>query len=368
MADKPRFDGERVPFADAFTEASRGVKKFRQGEYAEIGKHPIVDQGQEVIAGYSDEEDGLFTNVPAIVFGDHTRCFKYVEEPFFVGADGVKILKPKLSSNVRFWWHALKATPIENLGYSRHFKLLRAANFYVFDSEQQEMVTSNLDAVLEQISQAEAQIEQLDQLVKSRFVEMFGGSEWPSKSIGELATDIRYGTSKKASERGEHAYLRMNNMTDDGKLDFADVKYIDLSEDELTKCQVVDGDLLFNRTNSREKVGKTAVFHGHTPMVIAGYIIRVRLGDEVRSDYLSTFMNLTSTKAMLRTIAKGAVHQANINSKELAALKVPVAPIELQDRFLAFVAQVDKSRFVVLNEKISRIQLISRRIAHRFSR
>lgn len=196
------------------------------------------------------------------------------------------------------------------------------------------------------------QLSALDDLVKSRFVEMFGDGEWTSKTIGELATDIRYGTSKKATECGKYTYLRMNNLTDDGKLAYDDVKYIDLFGDELEKCQVVDGDLLFNRTNSREKVGKTAVFHGDASMVIAGYIIRVRLGEEMRSDYLSVFMNLSTTKAMLRSIAKGAVHQANINSKELAAIKVPVAPIELQDRFLDFVARVDKLGFDCYRESV----------------
>lgn len=178
---------------------------------------------------------------------------------------------------------------------------------------------------------------------------MFGSGRWPSKTIGELAIDIRYGTSKKASGRGKYIYLRMNNITDDGKLTYDDIKFIDLPEDELEKCQVVDSDLLFNRTNSREKVGKTAAFHGKIPMVIAGYIIRVRLGEEMRADYLSAFMNLSTTKAMLRSISKGTVHQANINSKELAAIEVPTPPIELQDHFLDFVSQVDKLRFDVLS-------------------
>ena len=99
MTSKPQFVGERVSFSQVFAEVSRGVKKFKQNQYAEHGLHPIIDQGKEVVAGYSDEESGLFTDVPAIVFGDHTRCVKYVEEPFFAGADGVKILKPKLSGN-----------------------------------------------------------------------------------------------------------------------------------------------------------------------------------------------------------------------------------------------------------------------------
>ena len=214
-------------------------------------------------------------------------------------------------------------------------------------SKMEKQVRS-LEHIESLIDWSKEQIATLDTLVKSRFVEMFGDAGWPVATVGSLASDIRYGTSKKASDCGQFVYLRMNNMTDGGGLDFGDVKYIDLSGTELEKCQVVDGDLLFNRTNSREKVGKTAVFHEKEPMVIAGYIIRVRLGDRIRPDYLAAYMNLPTTKAMLSSIAKGAVHQANINSRELSAIEVPVPPIELQDRFLAFVAEVDKSRFNLL--------------------
>ena len=214
----------------------------------------------------------------------------------------------------------------------------------------QELIVEQLETVLNQIESAKAQLESLDALVKSRFAEMFGDAGWPVATVGSLAVDVRYGTSKKASDCGQYVYLRMNNMTDDGRLNLDDVKHIDLNGPELEKCRVVDGDLLFNRTNSREKVGKTVVFHERKPMVIAGYIIRVRLGDRIRPDFLATYMNLPTTKAMLRSIAKGAVHQANINSRELSAIEVPVPPMELQDRFLSFVAQVDKSRFVVRNK------------------
>ena len=218
----------------------------------------------------------------------------------------------------------------------------------LFSLEKQIVIRLRLKSILDELVSCKALLAKLDTLVKSRFVEMFGGSGWPVATVGSLATDIRYGTSKKASDSGQFVYLRMNNMTDGGGLDFDDVKYIDLDGSELDKCLVVDGDLLFNRTNSREKVGKTAVFHEKEPMVIAGYIIRVRLGDRIRPDFLAAYMNLPTTKAMLRSIARGAVHQANINSKELSAIEVPVPPICLQDSFLAFVAEVDKSRFNLL--------------------
>ena len=189
-----------------------------------------------------------------------------------------------------------------------------------------------------------------DDVVKSQFVEMFGGpdpteSDCPPVTIGELAADIRYGTSKKASDSGEFKYLRMNNMTDDGRLDLSDLKYIDLSGAELENAKVVRGDLLFNRTNSREKVGKTCVFNKNEPMVIAGYIVRVRFDERVEPGYVSAFLNSSYGKGLLRKMAKGAVGQANISAKEMAKIELPLPPIELQRSFLDFAASVDKSKF-----------------------
>ena len=172
---------------------------------------------------------------------------------------------------------------------------------------------------------------------------------WETHSIGELATDVRYGTSKPASADGEYTYIRMNNMTYEGGLDLSDTKRITLDDKELDKALVRYGDLLFNRTNSRDKVGKTCVFKLDEPMVIAGYIIRVRLCDSIEAEYLSTYLNTSHAKRMLKEMAHGAVNQANINAKEMQSIVVPVPPIELQREFLAFVQQVDKLEFVHLN-------------------
>lgn len=221
----------------------------------------------------------------------------------------------------------------------------------------QKRIVSQLGLVEAQITQAEAQIEQLDQLVKSRFVEMFLNSSWPIATIGECSMDIHYGTSEKASTEGEYVYLRMNNMGDDGSLDLSDIKRITLEGKALSNCLVRKGDLLFNRTNSREKVGKTCVFCLDEPMVIAGYIIRVRLDDRVDSTYLAAYMNLSSTKALLRGMAKGAVHQANINAKQLASIEFPLADIKAQKEFVSFVSQVDKSRFIA-KQQIEKLQML----------
>ena len=168
---------------------------------------------------------------------------------------------------------------------------------------------------------------------------------WEVVTIGDIVTEVRYGTSKPAVEGGKYPYLRMNNLTADGHLDLNDLKYIDIPDDEIEKCVVRKGDVLFNRTNSIELVGKTVVFDLQEDMIIAGYIIRVRLNKRLLPEILSQYMNLEALKDILRSMAKGAVNQANINAQELQSIKVYIPDMELQKQFIEMKNQVDKSKF-----------------------
>lgn len=82
-------------FTEIFDDVTKRGTKIPTNQYLEYGTYPIIDQGQSEIAGYTNEINGLFTDVPAIIFGDHTRIIKYVDTPCFLGADGVKLLKTK---------------------------------------------------------------------------------------------------------------------------------------------------------------------------------------------------------------------------------------------------------------------------------
>lgn len=194
---------------------------------------------------------------------------------------------------------------------------------------------------------------QLDVLIKARFVELFGDpiknpKGWEIVTIGDVVTEVRYGTSKPAVEGGKYPYLRMNNLTADGHLDLNDLKYIDIPDDEIEKCVVRKGDILFNRTNSIELVGKTAVFDLPEDMVIAGYIIRVRLNERILPEIFSQYMNLEALKDILRSMAKGAVNQANINAQELQSIKVYIPDMGLQKQFIEMKEQVDKSKVITI--------------------
>jgi type I restriction enzyme, S subunit len=121
---------------------------------------------------------------------------------------------------------------------------------------------------------------------------------------------------------------------DDGRLDLTDLKSVELEPSELSKQQLQAGDVLFNRTNSRELVGKTAMWDGRFEAVAASYFIRVRLrADAEHPQHFTTFMNLPVMKRRLADMARGAVGQANINSKELQSIQLPVPPLPLQKEF-----------------------------------
>ena len=171
--------------------------------------------------------------------------------------------------------------------------------------------------------------------------------EYEIGQIGDVVCDVHYGTSKKASEDGEYTYLRMNNITYSGALDLSEVKRITVPDKELSGCIVKKGDVLFNRTNSKELVGKTCAFNLNEPMIIAGYIIRLRMNGRVLPEYLSTYLNLDSSKKMLMAMSKGAVGQANINAQEVQSISIVIPPMEKQMQFHMLIEQSDKSKYTL---------------------
>ena len=214
--------------------------------------------------------------------------------------------------------------------------------------EQQVLITSTLNLIEQLIFYRKQQNKKLNELVKSRFNEMFIQRDFPLKRLGELVEEVRYGTSLPATLNGKYGYLRMNNITEDGQLNIQNLKHIDVPEKDLEKYVVRNGDVLFNRTNSIELVGKTCIYELDFDMVIAGYIIRIRTKKDILNPrYLSEFLNFPSTKEFLRNVAKGAVNQANINAKELQNISIPLPPLSLQNEFANFVAQVDKSQLAI---------------------
>lgn len=185
------------------------------------------------------------------------------------------------------------------------------------------------------------------ELVPAIFLDMFGDPAtnqrgWPVQPLGELIDTADYGTSTKASADGSGiAMIRMGNVRADGATELDDLKYVNLDLTEIERYRLRKGDILFNRTNSKELVGKTGLWDVQIDAVAASYFIRVRVQESVlEPTYLWAFMNTRHMKRVLFDTARGAIGQANINTKELKGFRMPVPLIDRQQRFAERVAAV----------------------------
>ena len=238
-------------------------------------------------------------------------------------------------------------------GIIKYIKLahLTDANIPLPPLDDQIRIAHLLGKVEGLIAQRKQHPQQLDDLLKSVFLEMFGDpvrneKGWKLTTIGDLSIEVKYGTSVSA-QGGQYKYLRMNNITQDGYWDFRSLKYIDVDDKDFEKYSLRKGDLVFNRTNSKELVGKSAVYDRDEPVVIAGYLIRVRFKDDTNPWFVWGHLNSKLGKNRLFNLCRNIVGMANINAQELKGIPILKPPIELQNQFAVIVEKVEgiKSRY-----------------------
>ena len=217
--------------------------------------------------------------------------------------------------------------------------------------QTQTKIAQTLDTTNKLITLRKKQIEELDTLAEAVFYDMFGDpvkneKRWEKGKIADTIQSVNYGTSNPAVEGGKYKYLRMNNITYSGYMDFSGLKYIDVEDKNKEKYMAKKGDLLFNRTNSKELVGKSAVFTENEEMIIAGYIIRVRCSEKFNSRYIWGYLNSQHGKAYLRNLCKNIVGMANINAKELQSIPLLLPPLPLQNRFASIIEKIEQQKTI----------------------
>ena len=252
-------------------------------------------------------------------------------------------------------------------------KTLMTYEFDLPDEDELEKFADLLWAANDARESYHALLRQTDELVKSQFIELFGRPEdnnmgWDMGTIRDIVSDVRYGSSRQASSDGKYPYIRMNNITYGGELDLTDLKRINIPDNELAKCTVRKGDVLFNRTNSKELVGKTCLYDRDETMVLAGFVIRVRMNEKATPEFLVQYMNLPYMKELLLSMCKAACGQANINAQELQNIPIYIPPIDIQKRFIVLKQQTDKSKFVAYQETIFIEKILKYTYNHNFRR
>ncbi|QDT77937.1 Type-1 restriction enzyme EcoKI specificity protein [Gimesia maris] len=157
---------------------------------------------------------------------------------------------------------------------------------------------------------------------------------WEETTIGNICSSVEYGTSTKSQPTGQVPVLRMGNIQN-REIDWTDLVYTDNSAD-IEKYILQKGDVLFNRTNSAEHVGKTCIYRGEQPAVFAGYLIRIHYDRGcVDGEFLNYYLNSDEARRHGKIVMSRSVNQANINGKKLKDYRFPLAPIEDQKKIVA---------------------------------
>lgn len=243
-------------FNDIFVDDTKYGMKIPKEKYLSVGLYPVIDQSKEQIAGYTDESEGIYCDVPAIIFGDHTRIIKYIDVPFFLGADGTKLLKIKDNTafNCKYLYYALSNAKIPNTGYNRHFKWLKELSFNIPSIEKQREIADLMDIIVNLENLRKKQLEKLELFVKSRFIELFGDPVSNTKNIPVTEIAKKFFVTKlagfeytkyiKYQDSGDVIMVRGLNVKDK-KLKLDDVYYIDSEvSDKLPRSQLKENDIV----------------------------------------------------------------------------------------------------------------------------
>lgn len=340
------------------------VHKVLTRDYKPSGQYPIVDQGQDPIAGWTDDDSGLISTIlPVVIFGDHTRVFKYVDFPFVRGADGTQLLKPKAGIDPLFFYYACKAVDLPSRGYNRHFKTLKEKEIQTPTLNEQR----NIAAALQKIDTAFAhQGEQLgavsdskraamrmlftcglrDEALKETKIGLMPES-WDVVNFSAIRDRLQYGTSVKCTyELSEYPVLRIPNIESD-RINSTDIKYCLLSDAEAAKFRLEIGELIFIRTNGvLRRLGACAVYTGEPANALfASYLIRAQLkSDRVNPHFAAYYFGSEmGTHIITGRATPASDGKYNLNTGIIDSLPLPLpSTLDEQNEIVAILQAIDR--------------------------
>ena len=307
------------------------IRKLNKGGYKTTGSYPIVDQSEKFIAGYSNN-DGYLTklNKEVVVFGDHTKKVKYIDFDFIAGADGIKILEAKENLNSKFLYYFLKNTKLENLGYSRHFKLLKKVEIPLPPLEKQQEIVNEVEQYQKVIDGASQVVESYK--TSLQFEE--SATKFKKYSLLEISEFIRgvtYSSKDVQNNLDGKIVLRANNINLKlNKLVFEDLVSVDSKLKFRDNQKLVKNDILIcTASGSKDHIGKVAFSNENTEYYFGGFMGVIRAKNIVLPKYLFGILASEQFNTYLKKSISGASIN-NISKKILENYFVDIPDIETQ--------------------------------------
>lgn len=353
-----------VPFGDVVSDVTSSFPRLPKGSYLPEGKYPVIDQGSEEIAGYSNDESMLSSlTEPVLLFGDHTRRFKLPNRPFIVGADGVKVLRPTSALDAAYALHWFRHLDLPSNGYSRHFKFLKETRVPLPPLPEQRRIASILDRAQNRTAKSRDLKSWLADLEFSVY-QSFASAGSGSVRLGDLASFVRGVTFKPESvidpgEEGALRFMRTTNVKD--QLDTSDVKAIAPSVKVREEQMLRDGDILVSTANSWNLVGR-ASYVGVLPWpsTFGGFVSVLRPNRAIVSPrFLYSWFTSPRVQSTLRSFGQQTTNISNLNTARALELRVPVLNVEDRERFENAIAKVDGLRIALCRQESLADELVS---------
>ena len=234
--------------------------------------------------------------------------------------------------------------------------------------EEQKQIGQRLHIVDRLIFLRKQQLAKLDELVKSRFIELFGDADYPKVLFENVYVFLRNGASiKQTKGAGGYPITRIETLSND-VFNIDRLGYADITDLEKYQSYVLhNGDILISHINSVAYLGRAVQYRGQldTPIIHGMNLLCARIADSYNPTYIEWFFKTPVAKEYISTITKKAVNQASITTSDLKKMQMPNPPKNLQDRFAAFVEQTDKSK-VVVQKALDEAQLLFDSLMHKY--
>jgi type I restriction enzyme S subunit len=361
----------KKPFADLFDDATAGISHLDTSGYKAQGKMAIVDQGKDQVAGYTDDPDVKpFNKVPCLIFGDHTKIVKFVETPFVLGAQGVRVLTPKKELDPKYAYFMLRnfAFP-ENTGYQRHFKYLGRAKFEVPSPSSQLRIAATLSQV-ETLHQKHTEAQRLvGELVPSIFFELFG-TGFTQASNGTALDDLVDVCGGKTPSTTNPSYWGKGHFWVSSK-DFIS-ETMEVTQDQITKRAVEDGQATMVPSNSILLVARSGILKRTVPMALAGLSMAINQDIKaflpkpdagIDSNFLIWLLR-SNTQRLLTLVKRGATVES-LDIDKLLGFKVKLPTGDQLRRFnrVLNLAGSLKQKLEIRGQEIEKLQVSTRKSA-----
>lgn len=337
-------DGVEYRKVEEISQTLTPKTKVKSHSYLENGKYPVIDQGQDYIGGYTDEEDA-FPAGEYVIFGDHTCAVKFVDFPFVQGADGVKVIVPKRNIICKYLYYCMSNIKID-VSYARHWSKMRVKTIPVPPMPVQQEIVRILDSFTQLTAELTAELTaRRKQYEYYHNVLMdFTNENIEYKSVGELF-EIKNGLNKEKSAFGKgQPIINFTDVYNNRWLTKESFNgLVDVSEAEIERYSARIGDVFFTRTSeTKEDIGMSSTLIDDIPnCVFSGFVLRARPTTNLLLPKFCSYY--FSTRQVRNVIIRYAsfTTRATTTGPKLSKIMVPLLPIERQQRIVEILDRFD---------------------------